>query len=100
MYIMTNISYPSDKVDEVVKKFVEVEEKYPQEERVTSPVFPGGVYSDDDGIHTISIVDVAEGKMTYAINMTYKILNEYRNIEGYRYKIRPLLTIEEAMASL
>ena len=100
MYFMMTVSYPANKADEVVKKFVEVEEKYPQEDRIASSVFPGGVYSDDDGVNTVTITDVPEGKMADAINSSYKIMNEFRNIEGYKYKIRPLLSIEEAMATL
>jgi hypothetical protein len=100
MYLMMTVSYPANKADEVVKKFVEVEEKYPQEDRIASSVFPGGVYSDDDGVNTVTITDVPEGKMADAINSSYKIMNEFRNIEGYKYKIRPLLSIEEAMATL
>ena len=57
-------------------------------------------YSDDDGFHSIRILDVPEGKMADVIKFTYKVMNEYRAIEGYKYKIKPLLSVEEAMATL
>jgi hypothetical protein len=100
MYLMVTVSYPANKNDEIVKKYVEVEEKYPQEDKVASPIFPGGIYSDDDGFHSIRILDVPEGKMADVIKFTYKVMNEYRAIEGYKYKIKPLLSVEEAMATL
>ena len=94
--IMVTSWYPPTKATEVAKKYIEVMQKIPQES-FEKPLVPVGVSSGKDGIEVISIGDVRKGKYEEALNLTNRRMVMFFGIEGYRYEIKTLLTLEEAM---
>jgi len=97
--IMVTSWYPPNKAIEVAKKFLEGMQKFPQES-FEKPLVIAGVTSVKDGIRGITITEVEKGKYEEALNLTAKRLVEYFGIEGYRFEIETLMTIEEAMPLL
>ena len=98
VYIMLTVCYPTSKTDEVVKKYLEVIEQFPPDENIAVPVFPGGVWADDEGIHSVQISEVKEGKFKEAMMQMARAAAQYRNIEGYRYQIRSIVGPEDALS--
>jgi hypothetical protein len=97
--IMVTSWYPPGKAMEVAKKFLEIMQKFPQES-FEKPLLLGGVTSVKDGIRVIAITEVEKGKYEEALNLEAKRLVEYMSIEGYRFEIETLMTLEEAMPLL
>ena len=97
--IMVTSWYPPNKAIEVAKKLLEGMQKFPQES-FEKPLVLAGVTSVKDGIRGITITEVEKGKYEEALNLTAKRLVEYFGIEGYRFEIETLMTIEEAMPLL
>ena len=95
--IMVTAWYPPDKAIEVAKKYIEVMQKIPEDPSIEKPLVTAGVSSDKDGIKVITIGEVKKGKFEEAMNNTARRLVEYFGIEGYRYEVNTLLTLEEAM---
>ncbi len=100
MYLMTKTTCPPDKMNEFATKYLEVIKKHPPDGNIATPIFPGGMYSDDDGICTIVISKVKEGKMEVALKRVYNVLSEYSDIDGFRFEVKTLLNPEEALASI
>jgi hypothetical protein len=94
--IMVTSWYPPDKAIEVAKKFLEVMQKFPQES-FEKPLLLGGVTSVKDGIRVIAITEVEKGKYEEAMNLISRREVEYFGIEGFRFEMATLLTVEEAM---
>ena len=97
MYIMTTTYYPHDKADEVGRKYLETLEKIPPDENLAVQLVPAGVDSNENGICTIQIVEVKTGKLEEALNRSYRFMIEFRNIVGFRYEVKPLMAVDEAL---
>ena len=93
--IMVTLWYPLNKATEVARKFLEVNEKFPQKPFEKS--WLAGVKADEDGLKTVWLTEIEDGKLEEALDMTNRRLVEYMNIEGYRFKIETLMTFEYAM---
>lgn len=96
--IMVTAWFPPNKSPEVARKHLEIAQKFPRapfEKRLM-----GGTTADRNGIKDIMIIEVEKGKYEEALNLTARRLLEYFDIEGYRYEVETLLTLEEGMALL
>ena len=101
MYLMTKMTCPTDKLDDVLAKYAELLEKYPVEGNVAKPVFPGGVFSDSEGYHAVGLLDVPAGKMEIVVSNLYKQMNEFfMKIDGFLFELKPLLAVEETIGTV
>jgi hypothetical protein len=94
---MIKTSYPPDKTDEVGRKYLENLEKIPHDENLTTQLVLPAVYSNENGICTITIDEVKTGKLEEALNHYTRLMIEFRNIVGFRYEIKSLLSVNEAL---
>jgi hypothetical protein len=82
-----------------VQKYNEAMQKFPLKS-FEKPLVTGANKSDKDGIEVINIGEVPQGKFEEAANLAVKRMLMFYGIEGVRYKIEPLMTMEEAMQML
>lgn len=94
--IMVKAWYPPTKMTEVYKKSVEVFKKIPLASFEKSLVHAGK--SGKEGMVAYHIYEVEKGKYEEAYNRIFKRIFEFNSIEGYRYKVENLLTVEEVAA--
>jgi len=99
-YLITQTWFPLSKADEVGKKYLEVLEKFPPDESLGKDLIPSAVTSDQNGLTSVSILEVKQDKMFDAFDRAAKSILEFRTIEGYNYNIRFWLTAEEALESI
>ncbi|MFW9890540.1 MAG: hypothetical protein ACFFER_20390 [Candidatus Thorarchaeota archaeon] len=97
-YIVTRTSYPTHKVPEVAKRYLEVMEKYPPDETLIEPVVPASVKATERGISTIGISLAKEGKLEEALSRTIQSMVMYHDIEGYEYSVEVQYTVVEALS--
>ena len=95
--IMITSWYPTTRAIEVAEKYIEVMQKIPDDPSIAETLVPVGVSSCKDGIEVISIGDVKKGKYDEAMNLVLRRMVMFHGIEGYRYEIKTLSTLEEAM---
>jgi len=95
--IMVTSWYPPTKVIEVAEKYIEVMQKIPDDPSIAEPLVTVGVSSGKDGVEVISIGNVRKGKYDEAMNIVLRRMVMFHGIEGYRYEIKTLSTLEEAM---
>jgi hypothetical protein len=88
--------YPPNKATEVAKKYVEVMLKIPQES-FEKPLVQAACMSDRDGIVSVSINKITQGKYEEAFNLVVRRMVMFYEIEGFRFKLENLLTVEESM---
>ena len=96
-YIIIRTWYPTSKVDEVVKKYLEVMKKYPPDESLAKTIVQSATSSTKDGIETLTVSETVNEKLGDALNLSSRRLVEFRDIEGYNFEIKPWFTVEEAL---
>jgi hypothetical protein len=99
-YIVTTTLYPSDKVDEVVKVFLDSLKKYPPDDTIGTRVVPSAVTRNLQGIKSIAITEVKKGRLEDAVIRTANILSMYNTVQGYEGSFEVYLTIEEALGTI
>jgi hypothetical protein len=95
--IVVTTWYPPEREEEVNKIYFSIPEKYPIDESLGQTLVPLGVKATKEGMKVITVFEVAKGKFDEAMELTAKILREFRSIEGYRYEIETMLSQAEAM---
>jgi hypothetical protein len=54
-YVMTHCWYPNHIADEVVRKYLEVMQKYPPDESIAKPIIPAAVAATQEGLEVLSV---------------------------------------------
>jgi hypothetical protein len=96
-YIITTTLYPSDKVTDVAKMYLEAIKKYPPDESLGTTIVPAAVIATLQGIKVITIIEVKKGKLEDAQTRMANIMAMFHSIQGYEYSIETYLKVEEAM---
>ncbi|MBY8984575.1 MAG: hypothetical protein KGD65_05900 [Candidatus Lokiarchaeota archaeon] len=98
-FLFIRFVYPTHKIDEVVKKNLEIIPNYPPDPSRGETVVQAarGV---EQGIESLTIFEVKQGKFDETMATWMKIAAEFRNIEGLEYSIEVWATNPEAMGSL
>jgi hypothetical protein len=71
-YIITTSMYPSDKGEEVAKRYLEAMAKYPPDASLGTQIVPAAVKTTLQGIKVIGITEVKKGKYEDALTRTEK----------------------------
>ena len=99
-YIITTTWYPSEKAVEVTEKFFEVLKKYPPDENIANRIVPAAVTTTQQGIKTMAISEVKEGKLEEALTRSGNMMAMLMNISAFEYSIDVYSTITEALATI
>ena len=99
-YIMLTAWFPAHKAVDVGKRYLEVRKKYPDDRSLAKRAAPPLVSRFQNGFKIIGIFKVKQGKLDELILRIMEGLTMLNDIEGYNYKIEPLISIEEAMPML
>ncbi|MHA2287476.1 MAG: hypothetical protein ACXABG_01690 [Promethearchaeota archaeon] len=98
-YLVIRSVYPPHKIDELVKKLMEVTPKYPPDPSIGEQVL-GAVKATEQGHISMTVFEVKEGQLDAAYARWTKGMAEYRNVEGFKYSIDVWSTGEEALATI
>jgi hypothetical protein len=97
MLILHQIWVPPQQSLDMVKHYMQYVQEAPQDESIAS-VVSMGVFSDETGFRVVTIKKVVSGKMEKAITTTARFDMELaKKIEGYRFKVEPLMELDEAL---
>ncbi|MFX0080902.1 MAG: hypothetical protein ACFE94_04030 [Candidatus Hodarchaeota archaeon] len=99
-YIIVQTRWPSEAIPAVVKKAIEVVAKYPQDESLGEQVVPNAVKATLDGIITMGVYLVKEGKFEEAMARTIATMAMYGPVPGFEYSIETWATQEEAYGAI
>ncbi len=99
-YLVSFVRWPSESTVEMVKKAIEVNKKFPPDDSLGEDLVPNAINSDMDGIKSLSVSLVKEGKLGEAILRSRSIANMYLTVPGFKYSIETWATLEEAYTSI
>lgn len=99
-YIFVYAWYPSHKVPEVVKVYLEMLKKYPADESLGETIMPSAVNTGCEGIKSLAVNKVKEGKLEEALTRTGTQMTMFQSVEGFEYSIEVWSTVEEAMGMI
>jgi hypothetical protein len=97
-YIVTTSIFPTEKGSEVAEIYLEAIMKYPPDENLAVELVPAAVKSTHEGVKTIGIAEVKEGKLEDALKRTVDMMVMFQSISGYKYSTDIYYKIEEALA--
>jgi len=99
-YIFVRTWYPSHKVPEAVKEYLEMLKKYPADESLAEEIIPTAVNTGCEGVISLSVNKVEEDKLGAALKRTGNQMAMFLGVEGFEYSIEIWSTVEEAMAMI
>jgi hypothetical protein len=85
--------FPPEKVMEVMKKFSEIQQKFPLPSSIKGK--KTGLRWTRGGLKAVAVYDVEKEKVADALSFVYRYELEFAGIEGYSNEIETLLTTEE-----
>ncbi|MFX1373300.1 MAG: hypothetical protein ACFFCE_15715 [Promethearchaeota archaeon] len=97
-YIFVYSWYPSHKTEEVVKVYLEMLKKFPVDESLVEEIIPSAVKTGCEGIKTLGVNKVMEGKLEDALTRARTQMAMFLSIEGFEYSIEVWATVEEGLA--
>lgn len=99
MVIVMTISYfPADKSAEAGKVYLEVDKQFPRDKTLSKLLVPVAVKVTPEGMKSISISEVKEGKIREFLERVYEqILLFSKKIEGYKANIEVFMSGVEAL---
>ena len=89
--------FPTSKSAEVGKKYLEVLKQFPRDKTISKVIVPVGVRTTSDGMKSFSIFEVKEGKLKEFMNIAYKQILIYSEIEGYQTEMEFYMSGAEAL---
>jgi hypothetical protein len=98
VYIITTVWFPPSKRMEVAQKAIEVAQWI--DPSISTEVVPNAIMGSPNGITSLGISEVKEGKLEEALTLTVENIMNYVDIEGFNYKIDIANTQTEAMTTL
>ncbi|MFX1574195.1 MAG: hypothetical protein ACFFB0_15735 [Promethearchaeota archaeon] len=99
MVIVVSITtFPYSKGKEIAERYIEVSKRIPPNRDLEKPILRMAARVVEDGIETISITEVKEGKYNEFMKHLSKVNMEYFDIEGVKFKIFTYLSGVDAMS--
>ena len=93
---------PSHLVTTMVKKVLEARQKnlFPDDESIQENLVQSAGKFTEDGTRLLSVTSVKEGKLKEALDIVYKEMVYYAEIEGFEASVEVWTTVEEGMQAL
>ena len=89
--------WPASKSEQVGKLYLEVMQKYPEDNTISKPIVRSAVWGVKDGMHSIAVYSIKPGKVKEAMDISYNRLLMLASIEGYQYELNIAYDLVEAM---
>ena len=99
-YIVATLWWPAESTQEMIKIAIEAAKKFPPDESLGEALVPNAISSNKDGIVSLNVTLVKEGKLEAAINRTRANINMFLSVPGLKYSIETWATTEEAYGSV
>ena len=89
--------FPTSKSAEVGKKYLEISKQFPPDKTISKVIVPVGVRITPEGMKAFSISEVKKGKLKEFMNLAYKQILIWSEIEGYRNDMEYYMSGAEAL---
>jgi len=95
--IVTTTWFPTGKSSEVGKKYLEVLKQFPPDKTIAKVIVRVGVRTTKEGMKSFSIFEIKEGKLKEFMDIAYKQILMFSEIEGYRSEMEFYMSGAEAL---
>ena len=97
VYIVLKSFYPTNKVEEVQKIYMELVKKYPPDDSIAETLIRGAGKASEKGYEGMSIWKVKEGKFDPMVIRIMKAMSMFNNIEEFGWSVDVWATPEETL---
>ena len=95
--IVTTTWFPTGKSSEVGKIYLEVLKQFPPDKTISKAIVRVGVRTTKEGMKSFSIHEIKEGKLKEFMDIYYKQILMFSEIEGYRSEMELYMSGAEAL---
>jgi hypothetical protein len=100
-YLFSYIIFPADQAENISKAYLKViKEERAAMRPLAKEIIPNAVKATEEGMTTISVHEVKEGKLEECLALQQKQLLVYHDIPGFRYRMEVRFNIVEALEML
>ena len=100
-YLFSYTSFPADQAEKVSKAYLKVmKEDRAAMRPFAKEIIPNAVKATEEGMTTIGVFDVKEGKLEECLALQQKQLVTYHDIPGFRYWMEVRFNVVEAIEML
>ncbi len=100
-YLFTYSIFPADQAENISKAYLKViKEERAAMRPLAKEIIPNAVKATEEGMSTISVYDVKEGKLEECLALQQKQLLVYHDIPGFRYRMEVRFKVVEALEML
>ena len=97
-YVFIYSVFPSNKGKDVAKVYVEEIKNFrPAARGLSKEIISGAIKGTMDGIGSIIVHDIKEGKLEEFLDLQQKAMVPYHDIEGFKYNIEVRAKVTEAL---
>ncbi|HUW89055.1 MAG TPA: hypothetical protein VMV43_00900 [Candidatus Nanopelagicaceae bacterium] len=89
--------FPTSKSSEVGKKYLEILKQFPPDKTISKLIVPVGVRTTSEGMKAFTISEIKEGKLKEFMDLAYKQILIYSEIEGYKTEMEFYMSGAEAL---
>ena len=100
VYIVTIAKYPSHLGATVGKRYLEMLQKFPPDPSLGEGIVPAAVKRTEYGLQTISLTEVAKGKLDEALERAHNQLAMFNDLEDVEMSLEVYMTASEALATV
>lgn len=99
-YLVAFVWWPAESSAEMVKIAIEAAKKFPPDDSLGEALVTNAFSSSKDGIVSLGVTLVKEGKLEEAINRARANVNMFLSVPGLKYSIEIWATQEEGYGSI
>ena len=99
VYVVLKSYYPTNKVEEVLKIFMELVKKYPPDDSIAETLIRGAGKPTENGAEGMSIWKLKEGKFDLMAKRIMSAMAMFNNVEGFGWTVELWSTAEESMGA-
>lgn len=97
-FVFLTSIFPFNKANDIAKLYLSDLKEYRSAIReLSKEIVPNAIKATKDGIESISVHDIKEGKLEDFLRVQQKYLIKYFDVEGYKYSIEVRLKTAEAL---
>lgn len=95
-YIIIFTKFPTNSVEKVAQRYLELLQKYPIPDYIKRLV-PAATAASMEGHKSINVDEVKKKDLGDAMEYTTQFMIGFRDIEGYEYEIKVFVTVAEGL---
>jgi hypothetical protein len=96
--MVTDNHWPANVSEKLGKAYLEAMKKFPDDKSIEKPIIRSAIWTDKDGMHSITVSSIKKGKVKESMDLaTNRLLMMASMIEDFQFQIHVAYDLAEAL---